>query len=192
MASGWVSRTAIAVMTGCGRLARMADLSVRPAVLADVGAIADLQLRTWQTACAGIVPASALASLSDVQAQAHWQEAIAQPPSAAHRVLVATADDLSVGFAAVGPDSDGSRAGEVYLLLVDIGAQRVGHGSRLLASCVEHLRRHDYARAVTWLFERARAARTFYEGAGWAADGGRRELDMGEAVAQVRLHTDLG
>lgn len=170
----------------------MADLSVRAAVRTDAGAVADLQLRVWRVACAGIVPASVLTSLSDAQAQARWQDAIAQPPSAAHRALVATADGVLVGFAAVGPDSDGSRAGEVYLLLVDIGAQRVGHGSRLLASCVEHLRRHDYARAVTWLFERDRAARTFYEGAGWAADGGRRELDMGEAVAQLRLHTDLG
>ena len=35
------------------------------------------------------------------------------------------------------------------------------------------------------------AARQFLESAGWAADGARRELDMGTSVPVIRLHAAL-
>jgi GNAT superfamily N-acetyltransferase len=99
-----------------------------------------------------------------------------------------------VGFVAVGPGADddaGTDGAEVFELLVENGAQRAGHGSRLLTAAVDHLREHGYRRAVTWLFEADEPAMRFYTSAGWAVDGSRRTLEMGEPVEQIRLHTGL-
>ena len=43
-----------------------------------------------------------------------------------------------------------------------------------------------------WVLERDAAARRFLESAGWAADGARKELDMGSSVPVIRLHAALG
>jgi hypothetical protein len=59
---------------------------------------------------------------------------------------------------------------------------------------VEHLRGQGFERAYTWL-PAEDAADAFLVGAGWAADGAHRQLDLrgdGEVVVtQVRLHTDI-
>lgn len=173
----------------------MADAGVRTATRADVAAVADVQLRTWRTAYAGVVPARVLAALSETDAEARWAEAVEHPPTPRHRVLVAVEHDRLVGFAALGPsrdeDTDPAAAGEVYALLVDVDARGRGHGSRLLAATVESLRAAGCATAYTWLFDLDAATRAFFAATGWAADGSRRNLDMGEPVGQLRLHTDL-
>ena len=174
----------------------MADASVRAARPADVAAVADLQIRTWQAAYAHIVPARALARLDESQAEAAWRDAVERPPSPRHRLLVALDSDRLVGMAAIGParddDRDAPADGEIYVLLVEVGATRgQGHGSRLLNAAIEQLRQDGFATALTWLFATDVSTRAFYEGAGWAADGATRELDMGEPTQEVRLHTAL-
>jgi hypothetical protein len=42
-----------------------------------------------------------------------------------------------------------------------------------------------------WVLEGDTAARQFLESAGWAADGARKELDMGSSVPAIRLHAAL-
>ena len=82
----------------------------------------------------------------------------------------------------------------VGVLLVTPDAGGAGHGSRLLMACVEHLRAEAFERAYTWVGAEV-AQRAFLVGAGWAADGAHRELDLRDdravVVAQVRLHTDI-
>jgi hypothetical protein len=47
------------------------------------------------------------------------------------------------------------------------------------------------AAATTWIFDADGGMEAFYESAGWALDGASRDLDMGQLVHQVRLHTAL-
>jgi hypothetical protein len=60
---------------------------------------------------------------------------------------------------------------------------------------VDHLRGQGFERAYTWVAATEDAQRAFLVGAGWAADGAHRQLDLhgdGEVVVtQVRLHTDI-
>jgi GNAT superfamily N-acetyltransferase len=173
----------------------VADVGVRLARAADAPAVADVQLRTWETVYTPIVPAAVLAAVREIDAEARWRDAITDPPSPRHRVLVATEADRLVGLAAYAPaaddDVDVATTGEITTLLIEPDASRRGHGSRLLAAAVEHLRDDGFTHAVVWLFDADAVARAFYESAGWAADGARRELDMGRLVPEVRLHTDL-
>jgi GNAT superfamily N-acetyltransferase len=161
----------------------------------DAGAIAEVQLETWRGQYARILPAVALEGIDLADAESRWREAVQAPPSRDHQVFVALEAGRLVGFAAVGPATDtdaGDTVGELFELLVGAGSQRLGHGSRLLTATIDHLENRYYRRAVTWRFTADEPARTFFTSAGWGDDGSRRTLDMGEAVAQVRLQTEIG
>lgn len=168
---------------------------VRPARATDAAAIAEIQLETWRTGYRRILPPAAFAAVDVTDAELRWRDAVLAPPTVAHGVFVATVDGRLVGLAAVGPGTDVDAAddgGEILELLVAPGEQRAGHGSRLLQAAVDHLEAHGFRRLVTWRFEADEPALTFFRSAGWADDGSRRTLDMGEPVSQVRLHTEVG
>src|SRR6478735_5695122 len=175
-----------------------ADVSVRVAWADDAPAIAELQLRTWRATYADLLPADALPT--DVEAAAaSWQAALARPGDARNRVLVALERNRVVGFAitspATDPDSDPVADAELAEVTVDPGERGKGHGSRLLQAAVETMQADRFSRAVLWAMAGDDALRSFLVGAGWAADGAHRELDLdGEGavlVKQVRLHTAI-
>lgn len=178
----------------------MADVSVRVARADDAAEIARLQLDTWRSAYADVLPAPVLAGLDADQATAVWRTAVTEPPSPAHHVLVAQEREWLVGFAALGPppehepdEPDPERTTTLGPLLVEPRGGRRGHGSRLLAAAVDHARRDGMVRAVCWLPERDTASRSFFASAGWAADGLVRALDTGAGeLREIRIHTDLG
>ena len=174
----------------------MADVSVRPARPEDAERVARVQLSTWRTAYADLLPADAL-DVPEEQAAALWLGAVERPPSPRHRLLVAVERDELVGFAASGPACDADREPaatvELLSLLVEPRWGRRGHGSRLVAASVEHWRGAGFSTAVAWAFERDPATRGFLTGSGWQPDGTTRGLDTGARVQrQLRWHTDLG
>jgi GNAT superfamily N-acetyltransferase len=154
--------------------------------------VASVQLSTWRTAYTSFLPEQAL-DVPLVQAAALWLRAIEVPPTPTHRLLVAMDGAELVGFAASGPaEDDDVDAVEVSTLLVEPRWGRRGHGSRLLAATVDHWREDDEATAVTWVWERDVATRSFLTGAGWEPDGAARGLDTGPRIErQVRLHVGL-
>lgn len=181
----------------------MADVSVRPARPVDAERIARVQLSTWRTAYASLLPPAAL-DVPEVQAAALWLGAVESPPTPGHRVLVAFERDELVGFAAYGPTDEvadevagaagGTAAGAVELstLLVEPRWGRRGHGSRLVAAAVEDWRRDGTTLAVCWAWERDPATRAFLTSGGWEPDGAVRGLDTGEQVLQqLRFHADV-
>ncbi|MBC7373534.1 MAG: GNAT family N-acetyltransferase [Frankiales bacterium] len=172
----------------------MADVSVRPARPVDAERIARVQLSTWRTAYADLLPAQAL-DVPEVQAAALWLGAVESPPSPAHRVLVAFDREELVGFAAYGPAEAGENVTtgvELSTLLVEPRWGRRGHGSRLVAAAVEDWRRDGAALVICWAFERDPATRSFLLGNGFEPDGTARGLDTGDGVAiQLRFHADL-
>jgi GNAT superfamily N-acetyltransferase len=173
----------------------VADVSVRPARPADAERVARLQLSTWRTAYADLLPPDAL-EVPEEQVAALWLRAVEVPPSPQHRVLVAMERDELVGFAALAPaEDDGldpATTAEVAALLVEPRWGRRGHGSRLLAAAVDTWRVDGVRTAVLWAWERDTATRSFLTSAGWALDGAARGLDTGPRVQrQVRMHVSL-
>jgi ribosomal protein S18 acetylase RimI-like enzyme len=175
-----------------------ADVSVRVAWADDAAAIADLQLRTWRSTYAGVLPAEAIPT--DVAATAEaWRGALTRPGDARNRVLVALERARVVGFAVTSPagdpDCDPVADGELAELTVDPDARGRGHGSRLLQAGVDTLVADRFRRAVLWALSTDDELRAFLAAAGWAPDGAHRELDLDGSgdtrVKQVRLHTAL-
>jgi GNAT superfamily N-acetyltransferase len=180
----------------------MADVHVRPARADDAAEIARIQLATWRTAYARVVPARVLDGVGDEFAIAQWQAAVTAPPTRQHRVLVAQEQQWTVGFAAVGPASEEDLAGDagpaaaetfaISTLLVEPRWGRRGHGSRLLAAAVDLARQDGFTTGIAWVLEADEASQSFYRSAGWEPDGTGRALDMdGTAVHEIRLHASL-
>lgn len=177
----------------------MADVSVRPARPDDAAELGRIQLDTWRTAYAGILPEAVLAGLTAEAAADAWGAAVSAPPSARHHVLVALEQDWRVGFTALGPaddvepdDPEPATTVELATILVEPRWGRRGHGSRLLAAAVDHARADGMTRAIAWIPEGDGATREFLVSAGWAPDGLARALDTGAGeVREVRLHTSL-
>ncbi len=181
---------------------------VRTARAGEAAEIARVQLDTWRAAYTRIVPPQILDQLDEATLAQRWNEAINDPPSARHHVLVAVeqaTDSHLVGFAAIGPADETALAPEepadaldpsttaaITDLLVEPRWGRRGHGSRLLAAAVDLWRADGHHHAVAWLFERDRATRALLRSSGWEPDGAARALDMDTTlVRQVRLHVRL-
>lgn len=176
----------------------MSDVSVRVAWSDDARAIAELQLRTWRTTYAGLLPAEALPDDVDAAAAA-WHASLTRPGDARNRVLVALERNRVVGFVltspAADPDCDSVADAELAELTVDPEERGRGHGSRLLQAAVDTMVADKFSRAVLWAIASDDDLRAFLTEAGWAPDQAHRELDLdGEGttvVKQVRLHTAI-
>ncbi len=100
-----------------------------------------------------------------------------------------------VGFAAAVPatDTDLDPEHDVELLALHVGPRhtRLGHGSRLMAAVVDYARDDDAARLVMWIFAADDPLRLFLRANGWDSDGSTRDLDVGELLHQVRMHTGI-
>lgn len=177
----------------------MADVSVRLARSDDAAEIGRIQVETWRTAYAAILPQPVLDGFSAEDAAATWSAAISAPPSPRHHVLIALEQQWLVGFAALGPpedlepdDPEPASTVALAVILVEPRWGRRGHGSRLLAAAVDHARADAMTRAVAWIAEDDGATRDFLTSAGWAPDGLVRALDTGAGeLREIRLHTSL-
>lgn len=174
-----------------------ADVSARLAWPDDAAAIVRIQLETWRTLYADIIPAEELAALDPAELAERWAATISRPKDARMRVLVALERADVRGFALVhpsyDPDSDQISDGEVGEFVIDAAHQRAGHGSRLLQAAMDTLAADKFTRAVWWVGTTDDALRAFVTASGWEADGAHRELgaETGATVKQVRLHTSL-
>jgi GNAT superfamily N-acetyltransferase len=161
-----------------------------------------VQVASWRSAFAGIVPPALLDELTGAEASAvwrdRWREAIGNPPTSRHRVLTAVSEALPrevVGFVSAGPATDADRwpgtDAEIYEFRVAPDRTGQGHGGRLMHAVADTLAGDGFRTVSIWVLEADLAVRRFLESAGWAADGARGELDAGVSVPVVRLHTAI-
>lgn len=179
-----------------------ADVSVRPATPDDEAAVARVQLRAWRSTHADLLGADVLEGLDVMAVRQQWAAAITAPPSRAHHVLVACDGPRVVGFAASAPlpvapagtpdggapaaGADPSAGVEVVALEVDPDARQGGHGSRLLAACVDIARDAGATHLQTWVLDGDTAREQFLGGAGLGPDGAERELGVREDDGAAR------
>ncbi len=177
----------------------MADASVRTGRPNDAPAIGAVQAMVFRSAYADVVPDSVRMQFDPDQFASAWRGAMANPPSAAHRVMVACAGEQVVGFAALGPTADTDegvpdRCGEVLVLAIHADARRSGHGSRLLNASGDTLRANDCAAVLTWVLAADEETRAFCTVSGLTPDGAWRERVVGpdgETAREVRLVASL-
>lgn len=174
----------------------MSTAGVRLARVIEADQIARITLDSWQAT--GILPEGVLAQLSLDDLELSWTQALLNPPTGDHALLIAHEGDVITGYALIGPgtDPDGIAipgVGELFDLVIDPTVWRQGHGSRLMAAAADLTRETGWTTWVTWCPIDDEIRRAFLVSAGWGPDGAYRDLavDGDRVLRQVRLVTDL-
>ena len=159
-------------------------VTIRPAEVADAGAIAQVVVASWRAAYAGLLPAEFLADLDVVARAEQWRHALATAESAS-TVLVAEVGDRIVGFVAVGPElhleteqhtETEQGVGQLYALYVDPPHWDTGVGHDLHDAGLEALRDAGFRTVRLWVLRSNARAIRFYERHDWSLDG-RQQVD---------------
>jgi ribosomal protein S18 acetylase RimI-like enzyme len=135
---------------------------VRPARLGDAESIARVEIETWRTTYAGMLPDRVLLNMSERRQIASWASFLRNRPDDA-RVACNPRGAIS-GFGNCGAqrDSNVDYGGEIYTLYVLPDAQGQGAGRQLLLALFARLVATGYSSALVWVV-RANPARYFYE-----------------------------
>ena len=161
---------------------------VRAAVPDDAGRIAEVNVRSWRAAYAGIVPQAILAGMDIEPRRVTWLDRIADLGQ--RTLFVAELDGRVEGYALSGPARDHDLpdlAGEVYAIYVDPPAQGRGLGRALLEAASGELASAGFEPLVLWVLTANASGRGFYEACGWRSDGAARPIDFdGTAVDEMR------
>ncbi|MFG2180739.1 GNAT family N-acetyltransferase [Streptomyces abikoensis] len=176
-------------------------VTIRTMTAADADEVAEIRVRGWRTAYAGIVPRGYLDAMDPVANAATHRERLASgsEPAADGAAVdaVAEAAGAVVGWASFGYCRDADRppgTGELYALYVRPDLIGTGVGRALWIAALEGLRGltgHEGARAVLWVVKDNARARRFYERAGCRPDGAERSAEYaGTAVPEVRYVLD--
>ncbi len=142
-------------------------MNVRPAVAADVAAIARVHVEAWQTAYRGIIADAFLDALTPATREPIWHRWFASEQSATpgRGLLVAELDDGKVvGFVAHGParTPPAGYDGEIYAINLASGARGLGLGRAMFQQAKQALFDAGFAAAFVWVLT-ANPSRGFYE-----------------------------
>ncbi|WP_229054231.1 GNAT family N-acetyltransferase [Aeromicrobium sp. Leaf350] len=172
--------------------------TVRLAWPDDASTLATVQRQVWLSdGLFGVVDEAGLTeAFGDLDEHAErWRSTLTHSPEARFRVLVATHDDVVVGYGVLhpgsDPDADPVRDAELGDLAVVPGARRDGHGTRLVQAAADTAAADRFSILRTWVAGSDDGARLLLTSGGWASDGAFRELEApdGRRIKQVRLHT---
>lgn len=166
-------------------------LEIRPITDADIDAVAEVHVRTWQTGYAGIVPAAHLDQLDPARNAEHRRR---QEPRPGQHTLVADSAGTIVGFAAFGPDRSEPGHGELYAIYVHPDHWGAGAGRRLIEAARAGLAGDGFPDMRLWVLADNARARRFYERAGLEFDGTTDFYSPGTTGVQlpeVRYSTPL-
>jgi len=164
---------------------------IRPAVVVDAPRVARVQIEAWQHAFAHILSPTYLQGLVIAPRAERWREHFLH---SVEGIYVAEGGCEVIGFVNCGPsrDEDGADAGEIYQLYVHPTRWRSGAGRQLLNRAEEDLRGRGFPRATLWTLEDNARGRAFYTHHGYAEDGARQPLTIGEQqVWEVRYARQL-
>ena len=148
-----------------------------------------VQVRAWQAAYRGLMPDEYLDGLVPAEREAMWANAFDQPR---HGQLIFVVEEGGAvrGFAAAGPEgmrAEETATGELYAINIDPSSWGRGLGGLLLRAVEGVLQGSGYLQAVLWVLPGNDRAISFYQRAGWTADGSEKEADaLGVAVREVR------
>jgi GNAT superfamily N-acetyltransferase len=171
--------------------------TVRRAVPTDAFEVSQINVRSWQHAYSGIVPAEFLAGLRPESREPGWERWLDQPDP--HAVFVAVdAEDRIGAYCAVAEvrtsrdQLPGVRVGELVALYGDPDVRGTGAGHLASQAGVDFLAEQGFEHAVLWVLRDNLSGRRFYERHGWSDDGVQIELEIGGSrLIEVRYSRPL-
>ncbi|HTH97788.1 MAG TPA: GNAT family N-acetyltransferase [Stellaceae bacterium] len=154
---------------------------IRPAMTSDVDAIARIDVETWRTAYAGLLPDQLLTGLSTHRRELFWSRFIARRPGDA--MVACERDGTVLGFGSCGPQRDNNfdYGGEIFSLYVGPEHQNQGLGRHILLNLFDRLVHAGHRTALLWVLD-ANPSRFFYERL-----GGKPVAHQAMEIGQARI-----
>lgn len=150
----------------------MAELRIRPAVLADAPLIAGLHLRSWRHAYKDLAPREAWDTLTEETRRDRWTATLSTPRDR-HHTFVAEAAGRMVGIGTATAPSEAvfGERGEIRSLYVEPDVARMGVGRRLLGEVAAKLVLFGFEGAALGVVAGNTPAIAFYEKLGGRSAG---------------------
>lgn len=158
---------------------------VRAARIDDVGAMAQVIVRSWQETYRGIMPDDVLDDPGLLAARERfWTAALTDERYSQNLIAVAERDGWVIGVAWSGPplDDDAHWSGQLYVLYV----RAAHHGSGAGADLLRHVVAPTGSTAL-WVADPNPRAQAFYQKHGFRPDGALRVED---GVRELRMIRD--
>lgn len=166
----------------------LSGVLLRRATPADVDAVAQVHVRSWQRAYRGLLPDEYLDALQPAERAARYTFGEVEPGQPS--TVVAVEGDVICGFATIGPcsNADMATAGELYGLYVHPDWWSHGAGRMLLHDARRRLVDDGFSHAALWVLVGNERAQGFYDIDGWRPDGQRRLQEVhGIVVDEIRF-----
>jgi ribosomal protein S18 acetylase RimI-like enzyme len=162
----------------------ISSLTVRPARVEDVAAMAAVNVRCWQETYRGLMPDAVLDDPGFLAArQRFWTAALTDERYRDNRAAVAEREGALVGIAMSGPplDPGAAWARQLYVLYVQAADHGTGAGRALLEAVVG-----PGESAALWVADPNPRAQAFYRKHGFVADGTAQVEDGVREIRMVR------
>lgn len=140
-------------------------MTIRTATPQDLPAVAEIHVRSWQTAFRGIMPDALLDAMDVADREEMWRRSLQRHPGG----IVVALDDQEeiVGFCcfgrAPGDSHDVPFDSRIYALHVHPDRKRQGIGTRLVFAVFRRLRDFGCRSVILWTLESLASSRSFYE-----------------------------
>lgn len=167
-------------------------MHVRTADCQDAFGIAEIHVKSWQTAYRGIISDEILDRLEIDRRATQW---FSQLEAGVIRILIAEQSGRIRGFAAYGgtrdPEDDVKKVAEIQAVYIDPDMWGRGIGRLLCESIFTALRDSNYEQMSLWVLKDNLRAIGFYESMGFVRDGGTRIECLGEPLQSDRYRREL-
>lgn len=137
---------------------------IRPALVSDAPAIAQVQVLTWQATYRGILPDTFLDALDVERSAESWRAVVSD-----RRRITLVADGPGIfGFCTAGPTrgDPSSHRGELEAIYVHPAEQGRGHGTALVRAAMGWLSARRLTPVLVWALEANNPAHGFYRALG--------------------------
>jgi len=161
--------------------------TIRPALVLDARAIAEVHVETWKSAYRGIFSETLLAGLSVETRERYWRDSLAAPePSAAITLVGCDPAGAVVAFVSGGKERTGQLGCDAELCAIYLRpeAQRKELGTSLVRRFVEDLHLRGFASLAVWVLA-LKPAKRFYERLGGTVIGQRQIERGGQTFIEV-------
>lgn len=165
---------------------------IRVAQPIDLDKIAEVNLKSWQHVCLGLIPESLIESFTLEECFSNWQQRFALSEASGENILVADLNGV-LGFAYFGPSKDADnpgQCGQVYLIYVAPDAIGTGAGKALMESSLTALAARGFVEVTLWVLALNQHAREFYCRQGFQLDG-CTDMDKRTGTSRLRYHRAL-
>jgi GNAT superfamily N-acetyltransferase len=160
--------------------------NIRPAVVHDARAIAEVHVESWRSTYRGIFPDALLNGLSVEKRESSWRERLASLDPAPAITMVGCDTGNVVGFVSGGKERTGQLGcdGELYAIYLRQESQRKGLGALLVRQFVRELGARGFGSMAVWVLA-LNPSRRFYEYLGGKVIGQQLIEQGGQPFTEV-------